>query len=131
MFIMYCNFFTNVHTAYIFVIRSKFFVQINTHICSIIFNTGNLCTYLNSVHCMHRGEEGQSKQFLVRATFSLFSRPSHRGSLVLRFLRVLKFQILEDKIIIFLYGRVKTYYMDRLKYCNNHSMLESLNLVKA
>jgi len=45
------------------------------------------------------GEEGQAQQFIVRATFSLFSRPSHLGILVLRILCVLKFPILEDKTI--------------------------------
>ena len=34
-----------------------------------------------------RGEEGQPQQFIVRATFSLFSRPSYLGILVLVFKR--------------------------------------------
>ena len=46
-----------------------------------------------------RVEECQSQQFLVRATFSSFSRPSHLGILVLRLFCVLKFPILEDKTI--------------------------------
>ena len=51
---------------------------------------------------MGRGEEGQPQQFLVRASFSSFSRPSHLGILVLRLFCVncvKKFSILEDKTI--------------------------------
>ena len=48
------------------------------------------------------GEEGQAQQFIVRATFSLFSRPSHLGILVLRILCVLKFPILDYKTIFFI-----------------------------
>ena len=53
-------------------------------------------TYL---YLMKGGEEGQPHQSLVRTTFSLFSRPSHLGILVLRLVCVTKFPILEDKTI--------------------------------
>ena len=48
---------------------------------------------------VQRGEEGQPQQFLVRDTFSSFSRPSHLGILVLWLFCVNKFSILEDKTI--------------------------------
>jgi len=35
------------------------------------------------VQLVHRGEEGQTQQLLVRATFSSFSRPNHLEILVL------------------------------------------------
>ena len=63
-------------------------------ILSIICVTINL----QLVHTPHRGEEGQPQQILVRATLSLFSRPSHLEILVLRLVCVLKFLILEDKL---------------------------------
>ena len=44
------------------------------------------------------GEEGQPQQFLVRATFSSFSRPSHLVIFVLSISCVLKFPFLKDKI---------------------------------
>jgi len=53
----------------------------------------------NIFEMLGRGEEGQPQQFLVRATFSSFSRPSHLGILVLRLFCVKKFAILEDKTI--------------------------------
>ena len=54
---------------------------------------------LKTTHSVHRGEEGQPQQFLVRATFSSFSRPSHIEFIVLRLLCVFKFLILEDEAI--------------------------------
>ena len=53
------------------------------------------------------GEEGQPQKFLVRATFSSFSRPSHLGILVLRLFCVKKFPILEDKTIFIKTGHVR------------------------
>ena len=53
-----------------------------------------------------QGRKGQPQQFLVRATFSSFSRPSHLEILVLRLFCVLKFLILEDKTIFFKSGHV-------------------------
>ena len=73
-----------------------------------------------------RGEEGQPQQFLVRATFSSFSRPSHLEILVLWLSWVLKFLILEEKTIFFKSGNVRAKNMDRQKYCNDYIMLESL-----
>jgi len=43
-----------------------------------------------------QGEEGQPQQFLVRATFSSFSCPSHLENLILCFLCVFKFLNLEN-----------------------------------
>ena len=48
----------------------------------------------------YRGEEGQTQQFLVRATFSSIYRPSHLEILVLPLICVLKFLILDDKAIL-------------------------------
>ena len=45
------------------------------------------------------GEEAQPQKFLVRATFSSFSRLSHLEILVLRLLCVFKFLNLENKAI--------------------------------
>ena len=50
---------------------------------------------------------GEPQQFLVRATFYPFSRPSQLGILVLRLLCVLKFTILEDKTIFKKSGHVR------------------------
>ena len=47
------------------------------------------------------GEGVKPQPFLVRATLSSFSHPSHLEILVLRLLCVLKFLILEDKTIFF------------------------------
>ena len=47
------------------------------------------------------GEEGPPHQFLVRATFSSFSRPNHLEILVLWLLSVKKFLIIYDKTIFF------------------------------
>ena len=46
-----------------------------------------------------RGEEGQPQQFLVRATFSSFSRPSHLKILVLPIISFLNVQPLQIQII--------------------------------
>ena len=54
-----------------------------------------------------RGEEGQPQQFLVRATFSSFSRLSHLRILVLRLFCVKKFAVLEDKTIFQKSGHVR------------------------
>ena len=50
-----------------------------------------------------RGEEGQPQQFLVRATFSSFSRPSHLEILVLPILfsKILVLQDGMDEILNF------------------------------
>ena len=61
----------------------------------------------DALYTVHRGEEGQPHQSLVRATFSSFSRPSHLEILVLRLLCVLKFPILEDKTIFKKSGHVR------------------------
>ena len=53
------------------------------------------------------GEEGQTQQLLVRATFSSFSHPNHLEILVLRLLCVDKFLILEDKTICNKSGQVR------------------------
>ena len=58
---------------------------------------------------------GEPQQFLVRATFYPFSRPSQLGILVLRLLCVLKFTILEDKTIFKKSGHVRAWNMDGIK----------------
>ena len=62
------------------------------------------CIAVNpSVSCVlcERGDEGQTQQFLVRATFTSFSRPSHIEILFLRLLCALKFLIHKDKTIFY------------------------------
>ena len=49
-----------------------------------------------------RGEESQPQQFIVRATFSLFSRPSYLGILVLVFKR---FQFSKIKLFFKIWPR--------------------------
>ena len=56
---------------------------------------------------MGLGEEGQTQQFLVRATFSSFSSSNHLEILVLRLLCVEKFLILEEKTIFNKSGHVR------------------------
>ena len=55
---------------------------------------------LKFVTIFHKGEEGQSQQFFVRATFPSFSGPSHHKLLVLPML-FFKCPTIADKILFF------------------------------
>ena len=54
--------------------------------------------YLYLQFTQQRGEEGQPQQYLVRARFSSFTRPSHLEILVLTILFLLNVHILQIKI---------------------------------
>jgi len=54
--------------------------------------------FYSEIPSIYQGEEGQPQQFLVRATFSSFSRPSHLEILVLP-IYFFKCLILQDKTI--------------------------------
>ena len=81
----------------------------------IILNQASCFTFIhkhvNSIKLLSLqyigGEEGQPQQLLVRATFSSLSRPNHLEILVLRWLCVEKFLILEDKTIFNKSGHVR------------------------
>ena len=71
----------------------------------------------NRTTTVRRGEEGQPQKFLVRATFSSFSCPSHLEILVLRLLCVLMFPFHGDNFFLNL---------EKLKYCNDVGIVKSI-----
>ena len=81
-------------------------------------------------HCpVPWGEEGKPQQFLVRATFSSVSRPSHLEILVLyKIFFFYESNPLRWEYFFFNSGHVRAWNMARLKFCNDFIMLESSNL---
>ena len=73
---------------------------------------------------IHRGEEGQPQQFLVRATFSSFSRPRHLKILVFSILFFLS--VLTDKTIFKESGHVRA----KMKYRIFVNRKKSFNWIK-
>ena len=66
------------------------------------------------------GEEGQTQQLLVRATFSSFSHPNHLEIRVLRLFCVKSYQFLKIELFFFNLATLGHKHSKRLKYCNDY-----------
>ena len=56
---------------------------ISSLVLTVLVRAGQPVHRVHIILIGQRGEESQPQQFIVRVTFSLFSRPSHLGTLVL------------------------------------------------